>query len=151
MNTKSVIVILLSCLSLYFAGSVSAQIATVTDQTCTEYVGQDCAGTRGQGCNGVGFEVPERGMYQLKATMDECGTALMCESCLSVAYIYQGTTLIGCVHNACGGSCIGAAINCLLLEDTPYTLYSCKLDCDGSCGCPGSCTARATVTGPLDK
>lgn len=135
-----VIGLLLFCLPSF------AQIATVTDNTCT--AGQECAGQNGHGCNTTTFTVTSNGTYTLTASIDECnGTA--CSLCLSEAYIYgTASQPVACTYNECSGSCSPRSTTCALSTGITYTLYSCKIDCTGEdcTDCSTSCTARATVT-----
>ena len=142
---------LLLCLTavLILVVTGSAQIATITDGTCS--VADVCTGVTGHGCTSTNFTVPTTGSYQLKATVDQCGTTTACSECKTEAYIYKADnppSEVLCVHS--GPCCNDQHASHELVSGITYILYCCKLDCDGdNCdNCPETCTARATVTGP---
>lgn len=133
---------------MLFAVPSYAQLATVTDGTCT--VATQCNGQSGHGCNSTGFTVPSTATYKLTASIDGCsGSSTACFSCLSEAYIYETNSLalVACFHNSCGSSCTSQSTNVALSNGVNYTLFSCKIDCsnDDCSNCPTSCVARATV------
>jgi hypothetical protein len=135
---------------LLFSALMSfAQIATVTDNSCTD-VNQQCEGPGSHGCTVTAFTVPTSGTYVLYASMDNCESCTTC-NCLAEAYIAQhgSTAHIYCVHNDCGGSCQTQHMNVTLDSGITYDLYACKTDCPGVVGCDdcyAAGAARATVT-----
>jgi hypothetical protein len=122
-----------------------AQVATITDNTCTA-ASQCTAPTIA--CNSTTFTVPTSGNYHLKATIDECGASTACANCFSDTYIYKQDnppSLVICVHSGC---CSDQSGQVHLDTGIEYILYCCKVGCGdgGDCSeCGGSCTARATV------
>ena len=139
----SVSVMLLLCAGVQSGYSQSIE---VTDSICTVWNGQDCAGTSGQGCNSTTFSLKSAQSVRLCAYL-ECAEERDCPYCLSVAYIYRamGTTMEACIHSDCDEDCTGECITVNLAAGN-YVLYSCKLDCDGSCAnCPTNCMAKARV------
>lgn len=133
---------------LFLTSPGSAQIATVTDGgTCTTITANNCDGP-GSHCTTTNFTVPATGNYALVASIDECEDQTSCAYCLTEAYIAPASSgsWIYCAHNECQTSCDPVSVPVQLNANTTYTLYCCKVDCNGDChDCPQSCTSRATV------
>ncbi len=127
--------------------SFATQYGTVTDGLCTAAL--QCGGISGHECVAAAntITMPSNGTYYLTASIDNCDGHTACYSCLSEAYLYDGTTLVGCSHNQCGSSCDKVTVPVTLSANTAYTLYCCKIDCsDDDCSnCGASCLARATL------
>ena len=140
----------ITCIVLICAPNAHGQIATVTDQTCTE-VDEECTGPGYDGCNTTAFTVPETGLYDLKASIDQCGGGTACAHCVVDAYITNMGMPVACVHSGC---CSAASTPVQLSARTLYTLHACKIpciptyDCDD---CEGTCTARAAVSAAEEK
>lgn len=132
---------------LLFTFPSLAQIATVTDNTCT--AANQCAGQAGHGCNSTNFTLNDvTNSYDLTASIDGCtGGSTACTACLTEAYIYtSGGTFVTCIHGSCGSSC-DKTVQTLTLAGGNYILYCCKIDCTGDdCSrCPDTCVSRATI------
>jgi hypothetical protein len=128
-----------------------AQIATVSDNTCTEVTNNNCPGVGDHGCaDAVQFTVATTGTYVLKASISPCiGTS--CYACLAEAYIYNMDTgaFVTCIHSVCGATCSPFSVNVQLSSGVNYKLSACKVGCDegaGSCtNCGTTCSATAAV------
>jgi hypothetical protein len=144
-NRTSKLVVVVAALLLTVLASYPYELANITDSTCiTLSTFTACEGSSGHGCASTNFFVEHTDTYTLTASIDNC-SGNNCTGCVSEAYLYEGTTLLLCVHSGCCGE-VNASVT--LVTGHTYTLYCCLLPCERGGNCVSDCAncpARATL------
>ena len=144
-NRTSKLIVVLAALLFTVLVSYPYELAGVTDSTCpTVTPVTACGGYSSHGCASTSFYVEHGQIYYVTVSIDNC-SGNNCTGCVSEAYLYEGTTLLMCVHSGC---CSEQSGSITLATGHTYTLYCCLLPCEANGNCTnacGNCPARATV------